>query len=431
MKTVVGESTMVRPAAETPSVKLWISSLDLTAPDFHIQLVYFYRRNGDTNFFDPKVMKDSLSRALVAFYPMAGRFERGEDGRIVVDCEGQGALFQEAESDGMIDEFGDFAPRIEFMELIPVVDYSLGIQSYPLLIVQVTYFKCGGVSLGVGLHHRVMDGSSAIHFMNTWSDMARGLDITLPPFIDRTLFCLQDPPQHVFEHIEYQSDPVVNLPVNLVQFQSAETETVCSIFKFTRDQLDVLKEKSKEDGIAISYSTFEILSGHVWKCVSIARGLLDDQETKLMVAIDGRARLQPQLPPGYFGNVVFTTVVIATAGDIQSKSPSYVSTKIHDALVRMNNDYLKSSVNYLEQHLDVKTRASYKYSNIRIISWARLPIHDADFGWGRPTHTGPTWIPLEGLCFVLPSPKNDGSLSIIIVLEVEQMKVFSNLLYAI
>ncbi|KAD4385926.1 hypothetical protein E3N88_26095 [Mikania micrantha] len=127
---------MVRPAAETPSVKLWISSLDLTAPDFHIQLVYFYRRNGDTNFFDPKVMKDSLSRALVAFYPMAGRFERGEDGRIVVDCEGQGALFQEAESDGMIDEFGDFAPRIEFMELIPVVDYSLGIQSYPLLIVQ-------------------------------------------------------------------------------------------------------------------------------------------------------------------------------------------------------------------------------------------------------------------------------------------------------
>ncbi|KAL8243518.1 hypothetical protein R6Q59_009776 [Mikania micrantha] len=431
MKTVVGESTMVRPAAETPSVKLWNSSLDLTAPDFHIQVVYFYRRNGDSNFFDPKVMKDSLSRALVAFYPMAGRFARGEDGRIAIDCQGQGALFQEAESDGMIDEFGDFAPRIEFMELIPVVNYSRGIQSCPLLIVQVTYFKCGGVSLGVGLHHRVVDGSSAMHFMNTWSDMARGLDITLPPFIDRTLICAQDPPKHVFEHIEYHSDPIVNLPVGLVQFQSPETKSVCSIFKFTRDQLDALKAKSKEDGITINYSSFVILSSHVWKCVSKARGLLDDQETKLMVATDGRARLQPQLPSGYFGNVVFPTVVIASVGDIQSKSPSYASTKIHDALVRMNSDYLKSAVNYLEQHLDVKTRTSYKYSNIRIISWVRLPIHDADFGWGRPIHTGPTWIPLEGLCFVLPSPTNDGSLSIIIVLEVEQMKVFSNLLYAI
>ncbi|KAL8215827.1 hypothetical protein R6Q57_022664 [Mikania cordata] len=372
-------------------------------------------------------MKDGLSRALVAFYPMAGRCTRGEDGRHVIDCQGQGALFQEVESDGMIDEFGDFAPRVEFMELIPVVDYSWGIQSYPLLIVQVTYFKCGGVLLGVGLHHRVVDGSSAMHFMNTWSFMARGLDITLPPFIDRTLLCVQDPPQHVFEHIEYQSDPRVNLPVSLVQFQSAETEVVYSIFKFTRDQRDVLKEKSKEDDITINYSTFEILSGHVWKCVSIARGLLDDQETKLMVATNGRARLQPQLPPGYFGNVVFPIVVIATAGDIQSKSPLYASSKIHDALVRMNNDYLKSAVNFLEQHLDVKTRASYKYLNIRIISWARLLIHDADFGWGRPIYTGPTWIPLEGLCFVLPSPTNNGSLSIIIVLEVEQMKVFSNL----
>ncbi|KAI3686313.1 hypothetical protein L1987_79987 [Smallanthus sonchifolius] len=137
MKTVVRESTMVRPAAETPAKKLWISSLDLSAPNFHIQLVFFYLPNGDPNFFDTKVMKDALSRALVAFYPMAGRFKQGEDGRIEIDCQGQGALFLKAESDGVIDEFGDFAPRFEFLKLVPVVDYSLGIESYPILVSQV------------------------------------------------------------------------------------------------------------------------------------------------------------------------------------------------------------------------------------------------------------------------------------------------------
>ncbi|KAL9996705.1 putative quinate O-hydroxycinnamoyltransferase [Helianthus debilis subsp. tardiflorus] len=429
MKVVVRESTMVRPAEGTPAIKLWNSCLDLTAPNFHTRVVYFYRSNGAANFFDTKVMKDALSRALVAFYPMAGRFKRGEDGRIEVNCQGQGALFLEAESDEDIDDFGDFALKFEFLKLLPVVDYSLGIDSCPLLVVQVTYFKCGGVSLGVGLHHRVVDGSSAMHFINTWSDIARGLDITLPPFIDRTLLRARDPPRPTFDHIEFHSDPVANAPLHV---SSHETKTVCSVFRLTCDQLDMLKTKSKEaDGNTISYSSFEILSGHVWKCVCKARGLPNSLDTRLNIAVDGRARFQPPLPPGYFGNVVFTTTAIATAGEIQLQPTWHASSKIHDALVTMNNDYLRSAMDYLEQHLDQKPMVSYKHANLRIISWARLPIHDADFGWGRPVYTGPPWIPLEGICFVLPSPINDGSLSIMIGLEAEQMKLFSSLLYEI
>ncbi|KAI7731855.1 hypothetical protein M8C21_032219 [Ambrosia artemisiifolia] len=416
---------MVRPAEETPTRKLWISSLDLMAPNYHTPVVYFYRPNGAANFFDTKVMKDALSRVLVAFYPMAGRFIHDQHGRVEIDCQGQGVLFLEAESDGMVDDFGDFAPQMEFLKLVPAVDYSLGIESFPLLVLQVTYFKCGGVSLTVAMHHYLADGPSALHFINTWADMAHGLDITLPPFIDRTLLRALDPPQPVFEHVEYHPYPTMPL-----QVPSDETNTVYSIFKLTRDQLNLLKAKSKEDGNTISYSSFEILSGHVWKCVCKARGLLDNQGTKLDIPTDGRARLQPPLPPGYFGNAIFTTAVITTAGEIQSKPTWYAASIIHNALVTMNSDYLKSALGYLEQRLDHKPKESYKYTNLRIISWARLLIHEADFGWGRPIFMGPTSIPL-GCCYFLPSPINDGSLSIIIGLEAEQMKLFSNLLYAI
>ncbi|KAI3686311.1 hypothetical protein L1987_79985 [Smallanthus sonchifolius] len=370
---------------------------------------------GDTN---------DKAMALVAFYPIGGRFKQDEDGRIEIDCRGQGVLFFEAESDGAV---GDFAPRSEYLKLVPVVDYSMGFESYPLLIVQVTYFKCGGVSLAVALHHYVVDGPSAMHFLNTWSEMARGLDITFPPFIDRNLLRPHDPPQPIFDHVEYHPDPT-NSPL---QLPSNETKTVFSIFKLTRDQLDALKAKSKEDDNTISYSTFEILSGHVWKCVCKARGLPDDTYTKLNIPTNGRARLQPPLPPGFFGNAIFTTPVIATARKIQQKPIWYAASKIHDALATMNSDYLKSALDYLEQHLDdQKPMVSYKYTNLRIISWARLLIHDADFGWGRPIFMVPTSIPL-GCCYVLPSLINDQSLSIMIGLEVEQMKLFSELLYAI
>lgn len=138
MKIIVKESTMVIPAEKTPTTKLWISNLDLMVVHIQIPMVYFYRPNGTDNFFDIKVMKDALSWALVPFYPMGGRMKEDKDGRIEIDCEGQGALFVEAESDGVIDDLGDFAPTLDVQKLIPTVDYSLGFESCPLLLVQVT-----------------------------------------------------------------------------------------------------------------------------------------------------------------------------------------------------------------------------------------------------------------------------------------------------
>lgn len=130
---------MVRPAQDSPRISLWNSNVDLVVPNFHTPSVYFYRPTGAQNFFDPKVLKDALSKALVPFYPMAGRLKRDEDGRIEIDCNGEGVLLVLAQSNGVVDDFGDFAPTLELRRLIPAVDYSLGISSYALLVLQVSY----------------------------------------------------------------------------------------------------------------------------------------------------------------------------------------------------------------------------------------------------------------------------------------------------
>ncbi|KAJ4964086.1 hypothetical protein NE237_024025 [Protea cynaroides] len=110
----------------------------------HPPSVYFYRPNACSNFFDVAVLKETLSKALVTFFPMARRLRRDDDGRVEINCNGDGMLFVKAETCSVIDDFGDFAPMMELKRLTPAVVYSGDISSYPLLVLQVAclYLNC-------------------------------------------------------------------------------------------------------------------------------------------------------------------------------------------------------------------------------------------------------------------------------------------------
>nr|BAA87043.1 N-hydroxycinnamoyl/benzoyltransferase [Ipomoea batatas]BAJ14795.1 hydroxycinnamoyl-CoA quinate hydroxycinnamoyltransferase [Ipomoea batatas] len=423
-KISIKESTMVKPAKPTPAKRLWNSNLDLIVGRIHLLTVYFYRPNGSPNFFDSKVMKEALSNVLVSFYPMAGRLARDGEGRIEIDCNEEGVLFVEAESDACVDDFGDFTPSLELRKFIPTVDTSGDISSFPLIIFQVTRFKCGGVCLGTGVFHTLSDGVSSLHFINTWSDMARGLSVAIPPFIDRTLLRARDPPTPAFEHSEYDQPPKLKSVPESKRGSSAST----TMLKITPEQLALLKTKSKHEG-----STYEILAAHIWRCACKARGLTDDQATKLYVATDGRSRLCPPLPPGYLGNVVFTATPMAESGELQSEPLTNSAKRIHSALSRMDDEYLRSALDFLECQPDLSKliRGSNYFAspNLNINSWTRLPVHESDFGWGRPIHMGPACILYEGTVYILPSPNKDRTLSLAVCLDAEHMPLFKEFLY--
>jgi shikimate O-hydroxycinnamoyltransferase len=200
--------------------------------------------------------------------------------------------------------------------------------------------------------------------------------------------------------------------------------------------------KEEDDGdmntsSLIKYTSFEVFAGHVWRCACKARELANDQETTFFFAVNGRSRLQPPLPPGYFGNVIFRAAATALAGDLISKPISYAASCIHNTVVRMDDDYLRSALDYLElqqPHQDLSSLAHGTHvscPNLGITSWFTLPIYDADFGWGRPIFMGRTGIPSEGKAYMIPSATNDGSLSLCINLHSQHMKSFSKLVYDI
>lgn len=107
-----------------------------------------------------------------------------------------------------------------------------------------------------------------------------------------------------------------------------DTAMAVRVFKFTREQLATLKRMAVEGKTDVMFSSYEMLSGHIWKCVTQARHLQASQETKLFVATDGRSRLIPPLPKGYFGNVIFTCTPIATAGELAANPVTYAARKV-------------------------------------------------------------------------------------------------------
>nr|BAD08987.1 hypothetical protein [Oryza sativa Japonica Group]BAD09719.1 hypothetical protein [Oryza sativa Japonica Group] len=93
------ESCFIAPSEDTPRQGLWLSPLDIVlANRGHTPNVYFYRRDvvaasGNTDFFEVGRIKEAMARALVAFYPLAGRLHVDGGSRPKIECNAEGALF--------------------------------------------------------------------------------------------------------------------------------------------------------------------------------------------------------------------------------------------------------------------------------------------------------------------------------------------------
>ncbi|KAJ6292122.1 hypothetical protein OIU76_024101 [Salix suchowensis] len=280
MKINTKESIIVRPSQEDiPQHRLWLSNIDLLHPRYYLPTVYLYKPNGSSDFFEAEVLKEALRKVLVPFYPVAGRLARDENGRIEINCNGEGVLLVVADTDSTTEELGEFMPSMKLRQLIPTVDTNLqDISRNPLLLLQVTSFKCGGVCLGVGWHHTLADGTGALHFINSWATLARGLSITIPPLLDRTILRGRVAPKPIFHHVEFDPPPTMNTCHLTKNTKPQSLENL----KITLEQINSLKAKASDVGSETKYTTFEILTAHIWRSVSKARNFQNnDQKTQI------------------------------------------------------------------------------------------------------------------------------------------------------
>lgn len=283
----------------------------------------------------------------------------------------------------------------------------------------MTKFKCGGFVLGLCMNHCMFDGIGAMEFVNSWGETARGLPLTTPPFLDRTVLKAREPPQMAYQHQEFAEIQDLSTTTELYK-----DKMLYKSFCFSPENLEKLKNKALEDGVLGKCSTFESLSAFVWRARTQALDLRPAQETKLLFAVDGRSRLNPPLPKGYFGNGIVLTNSISKAGELLENPLSYSVGLVQEAVKLVTDGYMRSAIDYFEA---TRARPSLA-STLVITTWSRLSFHTTDFGWGPPVLAGPVALPEKEVILFLSHGEQRKSINVLLGLPSSAMKIFQDLM---
>ncbi|RVW93792.1 methanol O-anthraniloyltransferase [Vitis vinifera] len=374
----------VRPTNPTPRELKQLSDIDdQEGLRFQIPVIMFYPNNPLMKGKDPvKVIREALGKALVYYYPFAGRLIEGDNRKLMVDCTGEGVLFIEADADTTLENLGDaIQPMCPcFEELLYDVPGSGGILGSPVVLIQVTRLRCGGFIFALRLNHTMSGIPGLVQFLNAISEMAQGLSVpSLLPIWQRELLNARNPPRITCIHHEYEE--VTNTKGTLMAMD--ENNLVHRSFFFGPKEIRALRNRLPASLGAST--TFEVLTACVWRCRTIAFAVDPDEVVRIICSISMRGKRGFELPPGYYGNAVVTPASITKAGMLCKNPLEYAVRLVKKAKAEMSQEYVKSVADLMV----IKGRPSFMHpGNYMVADVTRDGSGEIDFGWGKPVYSG-------------------------------------------
>ncbi|KAL7114656.1 hypothetical protein ACP275_04G135000 [Erythranthe tilingii] len=217
LRVIFHEKFLVSPSEKTERKSMFLSTID-QMHNYNAHTAHFFTANPD---FPPKIvterLKMALARVLVTYDFAAGRLRTNEEsGRLEIDCDGAGAGFVAASLEYSLGDLGDdlVFSNPGFRQLSVLFDF-LPRDDQPLLILQVTSFRCGGFAIGTAMNNTLVDGAGAQKLLaNIASQAFDNNDSEMPlhviPCNNRHLLTARSPPLVAFPHPKF-SIPVFNL----------------------------------------------------------------------------------------------------------------------------------------------------------------------------------------------------------------------------
>ncbi|KAH7855857.1 hypothetical protein Vadar_029783 [Vaccinium darrowii] len=390
---------LITPSEPTPSHLLSLSSLD-SQPflRFSIEYLLVYRMpHGLDKDSTVARVKSALARALVPYYPLAGRIKTRPDGSgLDVLCRAQGAGFIEAVSDCSASEF-ERAPRFvtQWKKLLSSAEFF---KAVPPVVIQLTWLNDGYAALGVGFSHCICDGIGSVQFLNLFAVLATGRvklsEFEPKPVWERHLLdsttrtCLGTHPEFV------RVPDISGFSTRFSQDRLSPTSIT-----FDAKWIHEFKKLAMTTGQPSEspYTSFEVLSAHVWRSWARALNLPAKQVLKLLFSINIRHRVKPSLPAGYYGNAFVLGCAQTNVKELTEKGLGYASGLIRKAKERVGDEYVRE----VAELVSGSKRASPDSVGVLIVSqWSRMGLDGVDFGMGSPVHAGP--VCCDKYCLILP-----------------------------
>ncbi|CAJ2631533.1 unnamed protein product [Trifolium pratense] len=420
---------LVQPAAPTPHEIKLLSDIDnQECLRFYFPMIFMYHHEPSMTKKDPvKVLRHALSQTLVYYYPFAGRIREGAGGKLMVDCNGEGVMFIEAEADTTLDQFGDslHPPFPWFQQLLDDdVHGTQQIIDHPILLMQVTRLKCGGFIVSLNINHTISDATGLKQFMNAWAEMARGAhQPSIQPIWHRELLMARNPPHVTCNHREFEQ---IILPPNTVKKEDATT-IVHQSFVFTPAHVAAIRCLVP---IHLRQCTaFDLITACFWCCRTKALQLEPNEEVRMIYTVNARSRLNANQSSlvGYYGNCSAFPVAVTSAGNLICGNPlGYAVELIKNAKAQVTEEYMHS----LADLSVIKERCIYNTIRSCVVSdMTRAKYENVNFGWGAAVYGGVVKGgagPLPGATFIVPHKNaKEGLILLITCLPYEDMKRFA------
>ncbi|KAK6131376.1 hypothetical protein DH2020_034861 [Rehmannia glutinosa] len=363
----------IKPSIPTPNHlrDFKLSILDHLIPAAYAPIVLFYPNQNDANHFEiHEKLKKSLSETLSRFFPLAGTIK--DD--FTIDCDDQGACFTTAKvKNCLLSEFLESPDLKMIAKFIPCGLTSNGTNC--VTNIQASEFECGGISIGVCISHRILDGAALSTFLKSWADFAREKKVVLPDFSAFSAF-----------------------PADGSWLKDASMEMWGSLFKkgsfvtkrFVFDGLAIasLKNMAKNRLSGINPTRVETVSGFIWKCAMEASEERFGYRKPSLIThlVNLRKRAAPDFPERSIGNLIW----VASAKCTENLEFSELVDEVRKCVSKIDGEFVKKirgdegSETMHKCLKEIEEFGCKDVDHFGFTSWCNLGFYDVDFGFGKP-----------------------------------------------
>ncbi|XP_006367188.1 anthocyanin 5-aromatic acyltransferase-like [Solanum tuberosum] len=305
-----------------------------------------------------------------------------------------------------------------------------GVQLAPILAIKVTLFPNFGISIGFSNHHAACDGNTIVRFTRAWALLNKFCgdeqfleNDQLIPFYDRSI--IKDPHEQgmsiwdVMKTFKVEMRDIIVIP---------DIDKVRCTFIIGHNEITKLKNLILSRRPSLAHVTsFTITCAYVWTCLVKSEvttiEITNENVMEFFVcAADCRARINPPLPPSYFGNCVMGYVTQTRRIDLIGKEGFTIAVELIGEVIQKrtkDKEWILSG-NWFKEFSTIDTK--------RLLSVSGSPkfdLYSADFGWGKAEKIESVSIDNGGSMSLTKSKDSNGDLEVGLSLSKAQMNAFA------